>query len=111
MGARQKLRTFSGSPGEDPGVSSDSQIKKVMEGFTGGQMGTPGEEEEHRDESRHSSDPGETLGPRVAGEWPHSCKAILQVSTGWPAEAGIRSSLISGDTLPGDRRRELERGA
>lgn len=102
--------TFSGSPGRGTaGDPSDSQIKKVH-GDLLYRWALQGRRRNTGSESRHS-DPGETLGPR-AGERPHPARQFSRFSTGWPAEAGIRSSLISGDTLPGvDRRRELERGA
>ena len=61
-----------GHQGEgEQGVLSDSQIPGLgtrwLKELTDGLMGTPGEEEEHREGSRHSSDPGEALGPQGGG--------------------------------------------
>lgn len=113
MGARQKLReprwvTRERDRRESP-VTARS--KRCMEGFTDGQMSTPGEEEEHREGSRHSSDPGETLGPRGGGA-ATPCKAILQVLNRLASGGGDKElAYLQGHADREDRRRELERGA
>ena len=94
-----------GHQGEgEQGVLSDSQIpglgKRWLKELTDGLMGTPGEEEEHREGSRHSSDPGEALGPRGGGSGHTPARQFSRFSPRPGHRSGeIRSS--PGDTLTG----------